>query len=228
MPLKKSDISPAPEIEEKKLAILQAGLKLFGEYGVAGTSVRMIANEANANVASISYYYQSKENLYLQVVIYIGEQISAHMSNAEKGLHDIMSDPSKVTKDDAFEALNLLLQRMLIILVEKDDSKNWAKIIMREQANPTEAFDIIYERFMKPMQAMAAFCVATYLDIDPDSDEVKIRLHALKGQVLGFLVSRESLLRHLDVEKLTPENIEIIRSVIRSHLKGALDTSLGA
>lgn len=54
-----------PEIEfsEKQVAIIQAAEKLFAEHGFDGASVRDIAQEADVNVAMISYYFGSKEKL---------------------------------------------------------------------------------------------------------------------------------------------------------------------
>ncbi|MGQ7157915.1 TetR family transcriptional regulator, partial [Escherichia coli] len=39
----------------------------FGERGYDGTSIQEIAKEAKVNVAMASYYFNGKENLYLEV-----------------------------------------------------------------------------------------------------------------------------------------------------------------
>ncbi|WP_167078599.1 TetR/AcrR family transcriptional regulator [Massilia aquatica] len=44
--------------------LLLVALKLFGERGYANTSTRAIAQAARVNIASISYYFDSKEGLY--------------------------------------------------------------------------------------------------------------------------------------------------------------------
>lgn len=51
------------EYNEKQIAIINAAEKLFAVTGFDGTSVRDIAQEANVNVAMISYYFGSKEKL---------------------------------------------------------------------------------------------------------------------------------------------------------------------
>jgi AcrR family transcriptional regulator len=48
---------------EKQQQIIQIAEKLFAEKGFEGTSVRDIAEEASVNVAMISYYFGSKEQL---------------------------------------------------------------------------------------------------------------------------------------------------------------------
>lgn len=51
------------EFSEKQIAIINAAEKLFAEKGFDGASVRDIAQEADVNVAMISYYFGSKEKL---------------------------------------------------------------------------------------------------------------------------------------------------------------------
>ncbi len=47
--------------------LLDTAERLFAERGFAGTSVRDITDTAGANLGAVNYYFQSKENLYLQV-----------------------------------------------------------------------------------------------------------------------------------------------------------------
>ena len=47
-----------------KEKILAAAEKLFAEKGFEGTSVRELAQEAEVNIAMVSYYFGSKENLF--------------------------------------------------------------------------------------------------------------------------------------------------------------------
>lgn len=50
-------------MNDKKKKILDVAENLFAEHGFDGTSVRAIANQAEANVSMISYYFGSKEQL---------------------------------------------------------------------------------------------------------------------------------------------------------------------
>ncbi|MCE9524405.1 MAG: TetR family transcriptional regulator [Alphaproteobacteria bacterium] len=48
--------------------ILDAAELLFAEHGVAGTSVRMITEHAQVNVAGVNYHFGTKENLVRAVI----------------------------------------------------------------------------------------------------------------------------------------------------------------
>lgn len=47
--------------------ILRAAQKLFALRGFDGVTMRAIASEAGVNLASIVYYFENKEGLYLAV-----------------------------------------------------------------------------------------------------------------------------------------------------------------
>jgi AcrR family transcriptional regulator len=50
-------------MDQTKMRILSAAAKLFDIYGYKGTSVRKIAEEAQVNVALISYHFQGKQGV---------------------------------------------------------------------------------------------------------------------------------------------------------------------
>jgi AcrR family transcriptional regulator len=53
---------------DKREIILTTAMKLFGQKGFEGTSVRDIATDADVNPAMISYYFGSKEKLFEKLV----------------------------------------------------------------------------------------------------------------------------------------------------------------
>ena len=53
---------------DKREVILSTAMKLFGQKGFEGTSVREIASGADVNPAMISYYFGSKEKLFESMV----------------------------------------------------------------------------------------------------------------------------------------------------------------
>ena len=202
-----------------------AGLELFGEYGYKGASSKMITDKAEANIASIPYYYGGKEGLYHAVVEYIADRVSAHAKNVSGEILALI-EKDKPFKKDALKGYTLLVGGLAQIFVESDEPKAWAQVIIREQANPTPAFDVFYNSYIKNTERMAARCIGLYTGLDPQSDEVKVRLHTLIGQILSFVVRRESLLRNLGVKKLTKAHIALIHQVLMTHMQACLDAPL--
>ncbi len=58
------------DFNDKQIQIMQVAEKLFAEKGFDGTSIRDIAREAKINVAMVSYYFGSKEQLLESLVVF--------------------------------------------------------------------------------------------------------------------------------------------------------------
>ncbi len=207
--------------EGTRYALIMAGLQLFGERGLEATSTRMLAERAGANVASIPYYFGNKEGLYKAVVEYIVVRVREHVGALVEETLGAMQT-GRLSRREARRLLHKVLGGFATMFVESDEPKSWARIVMREQANPTDAFDIFYEGQMKHVQAIATRLLSVCTGLDPEGVEAKLRAHALFGQILNFLVSRESVLRALGVERFDQNHVELIHKVLAAHIDACL------
>jgi AcrR family transcriptional regulator len=62
--------------EASRQRLIDAALEIFGEFGFDGSSTRMLADKAGANLAAIPYHFGSKEGLYRAAAEYIVERIT--------------------------------------------------------------------------------------------------------------------------------------------------------
>ena len=71
--------------EQAKKQLIAAALAQFGEYGMNATT-REIAAQAGQNIAAITYYFGSKDDLYLAcaqwIADFIGTQFHPHVEEA--------------------------------------------------------------------------------------------------------------------------------------------------
>lgn len=71
--------------EQAKSQLIAAALAQFGEYGLHATT-RDIAAQAGQNIAAITYYFGSKEDLYLacaqSIADFIGTNFRPHIDEA--------------------------------------------------------------------------------------------------------------------------------------------------
>ena len=56
------------ELKDTKDKIIHEATLLFAELGYEGTSIREIAQKAEVNIAAINYHFNSKENLYSEII----------------------------------------------------------------------------------------------------------------------------------------------------------------
>ncbi len=73
--------------QEKQLQIINAGLKIFANYGYRKASASEIAKQANISKPMIFYYFGSKLNFYEYLVNYCYETIYNKLLN-----HNVKSD----------------------------------------------------------------------------------------------------------------------------------------
>lgn len=89
--------------EAKKLSIINAGFKIFGDYGYAKASVEEIIRAANISKGSLFYYFGSKKNFYLYLYEYCGEQIEKLVDSPGTN-----GQPYYMQYTDFFERLNAI------------------------------------------------------------------------------------------------------------------------
>lgn len=203
--------------ETTRQALIDAGLKLFGEYGFSATSTRMLTDLSGTNIAAISYHFGSKEALYHAVITYIAEQIRHKLGDRFTHIKAALSQPN-LTNTEAKKQLISLIMALSSLFVESDAPKHWAFVIMREQINPSPAFSIIYNHVMQPVHETLATLIAHLTGHNPKDDVTIIKAHMLVGQVLIFLSARETILRRLHTKKFTAIHLTTIQEQLRKHV----------
>ncbi len=199
--------------DNTRLALIRAGLLLFGEHGFKATSTRMLSQESGANISAIPYYFGGKEGLYTAVIEHIAEQINLTVgpvyAKIEAELNNGESDDSR-----AKEHLKTILDALAHLFVESEDAKSWALLILKEQLKPTTAYDIIYNNVMKHVHEVLSALIAQLSGGKRDDPITIARAQSLMGQVLIFLSGRETLLRRMGVKKLQPAHITMIKGML--------------
>lgn len=195
--------------------LLSSAIDVFGRFGFEGASTRTLANIAGVNLQAIPYYFGGKEGLYLAVADYITSSISERVGNvviqARKRIDDDLDEPMAVV-----EARNLLMGILTALagVMLSDESEGWARFIMREQMQPTEAFARIYDGVMGPLLATIGRLTAVLVECDPESDQVRLQSIALVGSVMVFRVAHAAVFRQLHWHSVGPMEMASIQRLI--------------
>ncbi|MCC5934845.1 MAG: TetR/AcrR family transcriptional regulator [Balneolales bacterium] len=81
-------MSASLQVISKRDLILDAAEKLFAESGFNGTTTRAIAKKAGVNIAMLSYYFGSKEQLLHAVIERFSEDLGSVFDQIEKQTSD--------------------------------------------------------------------------------------------------------------------------------------------
>lgn len=126
-----------------KERIIEVAADIFGMDGFKAATIRKIAKAANANVASINYYFRDKEGLYAEVL----EELFA------SGFRKFPSEMGIEIHSTPEERLKAFIRGMFLRLISSDGwggMSGKGRLIARELLEPTPALEWIIEKYIKP------------------------------------------------------------------------------
>lgn len=171
-----ADNSKAPKTVQMRL--LDTAESLFAEKGFDGTSIRELAAAADCNVASVNYYFTSKENLYIEVWRrQLNKMVETRLISIEKVMVD--SDD----KPNVEDLLRSFSYAFLEPLLDQSNANNLLRLMIREsheQHLPPAMF--IDEVISPTLAAMQTALLKACPNLD-DSKTVPI-IFSLVGQLL--------------------------------------------
>ncbi len=202
--------------ERTRQKLIEAGVEIFGRYNFEATTTRMLADRVGVNLAAIPYHFKSKEGLYHAVVRHIVDQATPAYRSAVAEINEALAK-SSCSGSECFAMLSRILNTMVSTMLGTPEAKSWAGIILREQMEPTSAFDIIYEGVMQPVLQCCLALVARILHRQPDDPETMLSVIAIVGQVLIFRTSREAVIRSLQWKGYSRREIQAVQSIVTKH-----------
>ena len=206
--------------------LLEAGLELFGKYGFDGVSTRALAAAARVNLAAIPYHFGGKEGVYLAVVDHLASAVERPLSAMVREIEAALARPRSRAETEAL--LARLIGTLAKILLGSDQQALRIRFMMREQLQPTAAFDRLYARFIEHVHRCVARLVAALLDSDPETPATILRAHALFGQILGFAVAQATIRRRMGWKgDFTPAQIEEIAGIVVEMTLASLGSRAG-
>lgn len=195
---------------ETRERLVQAAIRQFGERGYDGTTTRQLAEAAGANIGSIAYHFTNKHGLYLAAAAHIADELRRRLAPPPL--------PAPTDREGALEALRALVARMVHTFTEDDDCRQWLLLVIREQVDPGEAFELLQSRAFAPIQITLSTLIATLSGRHPDDRGVILETHTLVGQIIFFLVGREPLLRRLGLTAYDPATVAEIEALMEAQL----------
>ncbi|MFZ9610133.1 MAG: CerR family C-terminal domain-containing protein [Methylococcales bacterium] len=174
--------------------ILHVAIEVFAEYGFRDTTVREICNRANVNVASVNYYFRSKEGLYTQALAFAFDEAN-----------QLFPQDSILNKALAPEKrLSLFIDNFLHKLMDDSHLGLHSKLITREIADPTNALNGIIATAIAPQIALLKEIIQPLLGTITDETIAHRCLLSILGQCLMFKHSR-SIIDHLYPELIADD-----------------------
>ena len=213
--------------EGTRAALLEAATRVFGRDGFHAATTKTIAREAGANQALISYHFGGKEALYVAVVEQIVAAMAARVGpvladvDAERRALDSAAGDGAARQAAYFELLCRIVDRFVDVLTA-EESTAWAKIIVREQQEPSAAFELFYSGLHGRVLAQVATLVARVDGRHAPTAYDRLTVLTIVERVLVFRVARATAMRFLEWEALKPREITRIKKALRMNIRAML------
>lgn len=209
-----------PRGEQARNQLIAAALAQFGEYGLNATT-RDIAADAGQNIAAITYYFGSKDDLYMACAHWIADFISTRFQpHAEAAETLLRQQPPDIA---AMRALLFQACDNIVHLLTQDDTLNLSKFISREQLSPTAAYQHIHQQVIAPLHSHLTRLIAACTGREAEDTDTILHTHALLGEVLAFRLGRETILLRAGWSGFDATKSARISSVVKSHITFILD-----
>lgn len=194
--------------------LLVAAIDRFGRDGFEGASTRAIAAAVGRPMSAITYHFGGKQGLYLAAARHIAQEMSGRFAQAlgDKGLGAVIP----VDPQSARGEIDTLLRAAVTILTCRE-IESFARFILREQMDPTEAFAILYEGAMQPLFLRFVMLLRVVVGPKLPDHELRLRATMMMGEILMFRVCRAAVLRNMGWSDIGPAECEdIVRGARRN------------
>ena len=221
MPVRPTSMSSRGD--QTREALIDAAVEVFGRDGFRAASTRSIADAARVNQALIGYHFGGKPGLYIAVFERITRRVASYMDPVA---HAVEAHFEKTNEADAqSDACLALVHRLIDALVatfSAPESAAWARLILREQQNPSDAFEVLYGGAIGRILSLLTRLIAQLRGMDPQGVEPRLLCQTVIGQALVFRSARATVQRQLDWEEIGTDEIVTIQALIRRNVTAML------
>lgn len=165
-------------------------------------------------MSSITYHFGGKEGLYLaaadHVALHVRGKMEPLLQTAEAALQNA----------DASQAVDLivaLIDRQAEMLLSLQ-AQAWSRFVVREQQQPTEAFERIYETALEPIIDLLSRLVGRACPT-LDAHDQRAMAILLFGQPLILRIGQAAICRTLGCETLGDSEGERLRDRVRKNVR---------
>lgn len=206
-------------VRETKDRILDAAERLFATQGLEATSLRQITSDAKANLASVNYHFNSKEELIRAVYL----RRIRPMNEARLTRLQTLETNEATTLDSVLDAFYEPTIEMALSL--SSETFTVGQMLGRLYTEPNEAMQGI---IVSEMGAVARRFAAVFFRLLPhlQPDEVIWRLHFTIGILAHTLAAGEKI-QLLSQGRINPKNKqELLRQMKAFAISGLSAPSL--
>jgi TetR/AcrR family transcriptional regulator, regulator of cefoperazone and chloramphenicol sensitivity len=202
--------------EVTRNALIDAALRLFGERGYDAVSTREIADQAAANIGSIAYHFGGKPGLRLACARHVMERIGGLvMPLVSQPLPPLVPQQAETMMEQGLENFG----RFLVV---SPQASIYAAFIIREVMQPGDVIDLMYDAMIGPVHRRFCQLFGLATGLEAESEEVRLAVFSLLGQVLYFRIARPLVLKRMEWSGMGAPEADRLVAILRKNLKALI------
>jgi AcrR family transcriptional regulator len=205
-------MSPVNKERNIKADLLDTAGRLFAQRGFSGTSVRDIIREAGATLSAVNYYFETKENLYLETIRYVlTEKI-----RMEDIFHDFLQVNFQ-THQEISDQLFLLIQKTTWKFIDPEEPNWYVNFFARAMLESTpESIQVFMEYGNTPIKKFEY----RLRELLPDMEEMAEAIFTTNmfGQIHFYTLAKDLILQSKNIADYTPSFVNRVSRQIARNL----------
>jgi AcrR family transcriptional regulator len=216
--------TPSASAENTRRSLVEAGLRLFGTKGFSATSTRELAAEAKANVASIAYHFGSKDGLRKAIAETIATTVRSILDAAFDDAGGALAQGDELARrTEAKQRVAAAIERVAVFLLASPLGEMFPRFVLREMAEQSIAFDVLYSGVFEPMHKRLCHLFAEATGGDPESEDTRLTVFAMIGPLLYFRIGAPAVQRRMGWKGYGPVEAKKIAKVVERLVSARLD-----
>ena len=118
----------------------------------------------------------------------------------------------------ALAALETMLETVVDVIVGPPEMRRVARFIIREQMQPTAAFEILFGTFTR-LHTVACRLLAAAAGLEPEAKETRIRVFLLIGQAIFLRIGEAAVLRRMEIARYDAEFLAKVKALLKQNLR---------
>ncbi len=203
----------------KRLELIETAGPLFANSGIDGVSIRDIAEKSNVNIASINYYFGSKENLYIETLRYVAWQVRCPL--AQKILEE--GNINFSSKGQCIEIIKKLIEERVQNYLSDKYPMWYSRLLLRSLIEPPSKFEnVLFHTFIPELDAL----VEVLLKCSPKNtiEKCKFWAFSILGEISFYVFAEPGIKLALDIKEKYAQEFLL---QLQQHVTGLILKGLG-
>lgn len=193
---------PPPDARQR---LISAGIDLFGQKGRDGVSTREVAKAAGVNIAGIAYHFGGKDQLHLACAEHIAKTIQSGIGANLVALPDGLP---------ALDRLKRTIAGIAQFMLGTPGTASFARFVLREQMDPSPAFEVLYAHVMEPMHRRLCRLWSEATGDGPETEATRLRVFTILSPLLFFRMAEAGATRRMGWRAMGPAQIAAIVAAV--------------